>query len=99
MIRDIGGIFLIVLLCLTGCLKKLETRYDDGQLKEQYEVRKNKVGSYIKHGKYIRCYENGKKQQEGIFKNDKENGKHTFWYDNGHKSAQGEFNDSKRVGV
>lgn len=46
----------------------METRYDNGQLKEKYALRKDSEGNYIKHGKYISWYENGEKKQEGEFK-------------------------------
>jgi hypothetical protein len=50
------------------CSRKLETRYDNGQLKEKYALRKDSEGNYIKHGKYVSWYENGEKKQEGEFK-------------------------------
>ena len=72
---------------LIGCTRKLETRYDNGQLKEKYEVRKDNEGNYIKHGSYVSWYEEGQKKQEGFYKNNKKNGNHIFWYENGTKES------------
>ena len=58
-------------LCLAGCTRKLETRYDNGQLKEKYAVKKDAEGNYIKQGIYESWYENGQKKQKGTFKDDK----------------------------
>jgi len=81
-----------------ACSRKLETRYDSGQLNEKYEVKKDAAGNYVKHGSYGSWYENGKQKQEGTFKDDKKDGKHIFWYENGSKESEGIFQNDKKTG-
>ena len=55
--------FLIGTVWLSGCTRKIETRYDSGQLKEKYAVKKDAEGNYIKDGAYVSWYEGGQKKQ------------------------------------
>jgi len=90
--------FFITLVCLAGCTRKLETRYDSGNIKERYAVQRNAEGKYVKHGEYVCWYENGSKKQEGMFKDAKKDGQHIFWYENGQKKQEGIFKDGTKNG-
>ena len=60
------------------------------------------IGTYkdkkllIKQGHFIFYYENGKKQSEGDFENNKNEGQWTYWFENGQKKSEGKFEKDLR---
>jgi len=82
-------LFIILLFCfMIACKEKRESKFQNGQLKEQYFVIKDKQGNFIKVGKYISWYENGQKESEETYKDGKANGLRTTWYENGLKKLE-----------
>jgi hypothetical protein len=90
---------LLVFICfafsilLTSCKQKekRETKYENGQVKEQYEVVKSGNGSYVKDGNYVAYYQNGQKKEEALFENSKLNGDFKQWYENGKIQTEGAY--------
>lgn len=84
-----GKLPLVILLgCLTmvtyGCLKKMETKYENGTLKEQYFTKKGENGNFVKQGIAKKWYENGQQSYEGKWENG--NLSHEIcWNKNGNK--------------
>jgi antitoxin component YwqK of YwqJK toxin-antitoxin module len=84
------SIFKVILIVgisthLISCDKheKRETKYDNGQLKEQFSVLETKEGSFIKDGDYKTWYEAGQAESEGQYENGKKVGNWKKWYSNG----------------
>jgi antitoxin component YwqK of YwqJK toxin-antitoxin module len=71
-----------------GCSEKRQVRetfYPDGKLQEQYYVALNAKGAYVRDGLYTWWYENGKKRQEGFYRNGVQHGVGSTWYETGEK--------------
>lgn len=68
-----------------SCVKheKRETKFDNGNLKEQFFVKKTKDGSFIPDGDYKTWFRNGQNQTLGQVKNGKKAGNWKRWYENG----------------
>jgi hypothetical protein len=86
-------LFLFCLFC--SGLEKRESKYDNGQIKESFLVRKDSEGNYIKEGLYTSWYLNGQKKSEKTYVNGKIEGKSICWFENGQKQEESNFlNDS-----
>jgi len=73
-----------------------ETKYQSGKLNEKYEISKDEKGFYIKDGKYEKWFENGKKECEGEYIENRKFGYWKYWHKNGETKEEGEyFNDEK----
>lgn len=86
-------------LSLSAC-EKTEIRrsaYPNGNPAEEYRV-KEIDRNYFKDGKYIHWHENGQKQLEGNYKNNKLNGKWVAWYKSGTKRFEVEFENGENAG-
>ncbi len=83
-------VFLPLFLATASCKQreKRETKFENGQTKEQFEVLENKEGSYLKDGKYISYYSNGQKSEESSYKDDKLDGDCKRWFENGKLKAE-----------
>lgn len=79
-------------------MKIIETRHQSNNLNEKYEVRRNNSGNFIKDGKYEKWYENGLKECEGEYMEEKKFGYWIFWYENGNKKFEGEYMEDKKLG-
>lgn len=75
-------------------LKKIETFYKDGKVKEQYFV----DSKGLKQGMYVLFYENGNKKMEIAFRNGVKEGRSTSWHSNGKVNEEGYFRGNKRSG-
>ncbi len=97
----IGLVVFLFVIILIGCGEKREereTKYLNGQSKEQYYVIKDQQGNYVKDGLYILWSINGQKKAEGNYKNGKTDGIYTTWFINGQKEAESNFKDGKLDG-
>lgn len=65
------------------------------QMKGCYKSKKMEV----KHGRFIYFYENGFKESEGEYKNDKKEGLWIYWHDNGVKKFEGKYISDKADGI
>jgi MORN repeat variant len=92
---------LLLLAISIGCAKRevRETKYDDGQKKEQFYVKLDAEGNEVKDGPHSSWYENGQKETETPYKNGKPEGRWTGWYENGQKSVERNFKDGKEDGM
>lgn len=84
------SIFKVILIVgisthLISCDKheKRETKYDNGQLKEQFSVLETEEGSFIKDGDYKTWFDGGQSQSEGQYENGKMVGNWKTWFSNG----------------
>jgi len=96
------SLLLSIFLCIQiGCSKGVvkKTKYDDGQLKEQYYVKKDKDGDYVRSGRFQIWHENGQKKGEVHFKDGKLDGLGSSWYENGKKRGEGQFKNGKLDGL
>ena len=73
-------------------LKKIETFYSDGKVKEQYQV----DAKGLKQGTYTLFHATGNKQLLIEFKNDLKNGKFTSWHTNGKIKEESSYVDNKK---
>lgn len=71
--------------------------YINGQL--QMSAVYKKKNKKIRHGQFVSYYENGQKELEGEFIDDKGTGYFTYWFENGNIDSKGEFIDGKLEGV
>jgi antitoxin component YwqK of YwqJK toxin-antitoxin module len=55
-------------------------------------------GKEVRHGPWTAWHENGVKQYEGEYQNDKPVGLHTWWYANGQKQISGHFVGGRETG-
>ena len=69
----------VMMLLFISCQKRVKNYYDNGQLKEVYEV--DSKGQ--KHGKFQAFYENGQLLESSKYKNNLLEGKRYFYYQNG----------------
>lgn len=78
---------------LISCDKheKRETKYDNGQLKEQFSVLETEEGSFIKDGDYKTWYDGGQSETEGQYENGKKVGNWKNWYSNGQMKSDLNF--------
>jgi hypothetical protein len=74
---------ILFLLFISACstLDKRESKYDNGQPKELFYVKKDSNGNYVKNGSYTSYFEDGQLKEKGIFKDGKENGLYIKWAD------------------
>ncbi len=74
-----------VILLVMSCSKheKRETKYENGQLKEQFYVLETKDGNFIKDGSYKSWYENGQTEEEGKYSDSLKVGNWKSWHENG----------------
>ena len=101
--------FLVILITITSLalifwscsgVEQKETLYESGQIKEQYFVKQDKQGNYLRDGYYKKWYRTGQIEAEGEYKNGSiieaavgstgipkggRVGKWIFWYENGNK--------------
>jgi uncharacterized protein len=93
-------ILLALALILTGCKEKLteETTatWPDGKPQKVTSYRIN--GDKKVKVSEIRYYQNGQKEMEGTFVNDKKDGAWTCWFENGKKQSEGFFKNDLRDG-
>ena len=50
-------------------------------------------------GKYVTWHKNGQKQEEGAYKDGKEDGLATLWYENGQKATEAMHKAGKKNGL
>ena len=62
------------------------------------KVTKDGIQGSIKDGKWTYWHENGQKNREENYKDDKKNGKYTVWYENGQIAGEVSFKDDKPDG-
>jgi antitoxin component YwqK of YwqJK toxin-antitoxin module len=65
-----------------------ETKFDNGQLKEQFSVLETKDGNFVKDGKYATWYQSGQPKNEGLYENGKLSGNWKNWYSNGQTESE-----------
>lgn len=90
-------LILVAVLSTTLCaqeLKKIETFYADGKVKEQYQV----DAKGLKQGAYTLFHTNGKTQLLIEFKNGSKDGKFTSWHTNGKLKEESNYTDNKKTG-
>lgn len=75
-----------------------ETKYDNGQLKEHYQVARDPSGSYVNDGSYLSYHLTGQKWEEGAFSRGKRTGEWTEWSESGAIRAKGHFSAGERDG-
>lgn len=75
-------------------LKKTETFYADGKVKELYQA----DAKGLKQGSYTLFYPNGNLQLLIEFKNGVKNGKFTSWHSNAKIKEESNYTDNKRIG-
>lgn len=70
---------------LISCDKheKRETKYDNGQLHEQFSVLETEQGSFIKDGEYKTWFPSGQPESAGQYEEGKLIGNWKYWYSNG----------------
>ncbi|MGC4093014.1 MAG: hypothetical protein QM756_35030 [Polyangiaceae bacterium] len=79
--------------------EKRETSFDNGQKREQYLVRRDKGGSYVKDGSYTSFHLGGQKAEEGSFKDGNADGRWQRWDENGKLSVELNYRVGKREGA
>jgi antitoxin component YwqK of YwqJK toxin-antitoxin module len=82
------AIALFIICIFTACPQSRQVRetfYPDGKLQEHYYVVLNAKGDYVRDGLYTWYYENGKKKQEGFYRNGLQHGMGSAWYETGEK--------------
>jgi antitoxin component YwqK of YwqJK toxin-antitoxin module len=94
-------VFIICCITAAGCGKRelKETRYPNGQLKEQYYVRIDRKGNQAGDGRYSSWYADGQVQAEETYKNGKLEGLFTTWYENGKMQVKGTYKNGKLEGL
>jgi antitoxin component YwqK of YwqJK toxin-antitoxin module len=78
--------------------EKRETKFENGQKKEEYSVVKDKSGNYVKDGPYVSFHQSGQKNEEGAFKADSSEGHWQKWDENGKLTLDLSFKAGKRDG-
>lgn len=63
--------------------EKRETKYDNGQLHEQFSVLETEQGSFIKDGEYKTWFPSGQPESSGQYEEGKLTGNWKYWYSNG----------------
>jgi hypothetical protein len=86
---------------ITSCKQKekRESKYENGQVKEQYEVVKGDNGSYLKDGTYVLFYENGQKKEEALYEDNQLSGPYKKWHQNGKIQAEGAYKSDSLEGL
>lgn len=74
----------------------IETKHPSGNLNEKFEIVKNEKGNIIKDGKYEKWYENGNKECEGEYMDNKKYGYWKYWNKDGELAEEGEYIDDKK---
>jgi antitoxin component YwqK of YwqJK toxin-antitoxin module len=75
----IAFFFSVLTFMIIGCKRPIQTMYDTGELKESYEIDKDKS----KHGKYTRYHINGTIAEESTFDHGKQIGIKKIFTDRG----------------
>ena len=75
----------------TGWIKD---RYKSGTIQNLYQLKDG-----ILHGTWTTWRENGKKEDESTWKNDKLDGLAMTWHENGEKESEGNYKDGKHEGL
>ena len=89
-------LIVLPLLLIVGCSKEpinIETT-----LVERDGVFYTKDTNKPYTGQVFSLYDDGKKKEEGTFKDGKKDGLWTWWYENGQKKTKGTYKDGKQVG-
>lgn len=76
--------------------EKIDEKYPSGKPKI-VSVYQGKGGKAVKI-KEIKYYESGKKEQEGLFKDNQRDSLWQYWYENGQKWSEGHFKNGKGEG-
>ncbi len=110
-------LIVVFLTPLLSCIEKRElkeSKYPSGQLEEQYYVKLDKQGNYVRDGKYNRWYASGQKEATGAYKNRPatdtavgstgipkggREGKWVLWYENGQKKQECTYKNGKSEGT
>jgi antitoxin component YwqK of YwqJK toxin-antitoxin module len=79
--------------------EKRETKYDNGQKKENFSVLKDKAGNYVKDGPYESFHQSGQKSEEGAYEADERDGHWQAWDENGKLTADINYKRGKREGA
>jgi antitoxin component YwqK of YwqJK toxin-antitoxin module len=89
---------LFLMLCLISCNSRQERqlKYDNGNLKESYEVIEQPNGSFFKDGVYKTWYENGQISVSGIYKDNQKSGKWTTYYRTGAVQEEGTYEHNEK---
>ncbi|MDP7608109.1 MAG: toxin-antitoxin system YwqK family antitoxin [Candidatus Marinimicrobia bacterium] len=88
---------LITLLLIVGCSKE-PINYETSLVERDGVFYTNDTNKSYS-GQVFSLYDDGKKKEEGTFKDGKEDGLWTAWYENGQKKAEGTFKDGKEDGL
>lgn len=63
------------------------------KLRARREVKLDREGNYVRHGKAVAWYESGQKAGEMWFAEDKPHGKQHIWYESGRRKLHGEWKE------
>ena len=78
-----------------GChepgIEMRETKWPDGKLRTQYEVKIGPDGTEIKHGRWVSLHQNGQVLLDGQYVDDVRHGLWMSWWDNGKLRGRAEF--------
>lgn len=97
------ALIVVVAFFLAACndgFEKREEYYSKGKLKSRTTYRKiEDTGLFVKEGIYTFWYLNGKKKEEGLYKDDKPDGVWKSWYANGVLEFEGAYKAGKKEGA
>jgi antitoxin component YwqK of YwqJK toxin-antitoxin module len=78
--------------------EKRETKYDNGQKKDEFTVVKDSAGNYVKDGPSVSFYQNGQKSEEGTYQSGEPHGHFQKWDEDGKLTLDIGFEHGKREG-
>lgn len=97
-------LWVTTLLCSAGCAdRQMETRtsaWPDGSLKEEWNVRRQADGSFMREGSYRSWHLSGRVYEEGEFRGDQRAGTWRSWYDTepAAKNSEGAYVEGEKDG-
>ncbi len=98
-------LIITALMLIVGCSESdaqqkvitVTETYNDGDVSK---ISYHKItGNKIELVKEINWYKNGQKEEEGTYKDGKEDGKWTWWHDNGQKKIEYNYKDGEPDGL
>jgi antitoxin component YwqK of YwqJK toxin-antitoxin module len=97
--RHFRILFLLTLFlssCSDGVKEEVVSTYPDGTaMKIEYA---RYIGDRRVVEREVRFYQNGEKEEEGAYVEEKRNGHWTYWHDNGNVWSEGDFKNGVREG-
>jgi antitoxin component YwqK of YwqJK toxin-antitoxin module len=78
--------------------EKRETKYDNGQRKDEFTVAKDSGGNYVKDGPSVSFHQNGQKSEEGTYQSGQPHGHFQKWDEDGRLTLDIGFEHGKREG-